>query len=205
MGHTSFFISTYQFSCTLSKGNVVGQLRMVAWLLERAVRFDGVEIDPVRRLAALLDPGLKPEQVLAVADRLKFSKRERKHLADMCAAGPEIHPDMTPKALHIACAHVGNAIAVDRALLAWADELAEEGHLPSHRTETWRTLIEEILKIELIPFPLQGRDVLALGVPHGPRVGRLLKQVEAWWQDQDFRPGRDDCLTELARVVATEN
>ncbi len=185
----------------LPEAGHVGQLRMVAWLLERAMKFDGVEIDPVRRLAALLGPELKPEQVLAVADRLKFSKRERKHLADMCAAKPEVHPDITPKALHIACANLGNAIVVDRALLTWADELAEEAHLPSNRTEAWRAFIEAALKVETTPFPLQGRDVLALGVSHGPRVGQLLKQVEAWWQDRDFRPGREECLDELRKTI----
>ena len=37
-------------------------------------------------------------------------------------------------------------------------------------------------------MPVSGTDVLALGVPAGPRVGVILKAFEAWWIGQDF-PG----------------
>ena len=43
-------------------------------------------------------------------------------------------------------------------------------------------------------FPLKGRDLLAIGVPHGPEVGERLARVEAWWIEQDFRPTRAECL-----------
>jgi poly(A) polymerase len=35
-------------------------------------------------------------------------------------------------------------------------------------------------------FPLGGADALAAGVPLGPEVGRLLREVEAWWIEHDF-------------------
>ena len=35
-------------------------------------------------------------------------------------------------------------------------------------------------------FPLGGADVMALGVPAGPRVGELLRALEAWWIAGDF-------------------
>ena len=47
-------------------------------------------------------------------------------------------------------------------------------------------------------FPLQGRDALALGVPPGPDIGRLLGAVEAWWLRQTAtRASREDCLEKL--------
>lgn len=187
----------------LPEAGHVGRLRMLAWLLERAVKFDGVEIDPVRRLAALLKPDLTSDEVTAIAERLKFSNRERKHLLAMCATGPVITPDMTAKDIHIACAEVGNDIVIDRAFLVWAQELSAEAHLPSHRTEAWRTLVEQARDTVVVPFPVQGRDVLAMGVPHGPQVGQLLKQVEAWWKDEDFHPDRDACLSKLSDLIET--
>src|SRR5438874_77183 len=48
-------------------------------------------------------------------------------------------------------------------------------------------------------FPLRGRDVTALGIAAGARVGALLKAVEAWWEAGDFEADRAACLDELRR------
>ena len=179
----------------------VGRLRMLQWLLERAVKFDGVEIDPVRRLAALLDPDLSPAEVEAVAVRLKFSNRETKHLLAMTASGPAISETMDAQELRRACADVGNDIVVDRGLLAWAAALSFNSHLPRTQTEQWRALIEAALSISIPPFPIRGQDVIDLGGEHGPEVGRVLKSVKAWWRDKDFRPDREYCLDHLREVM----
>ncbi|XKH38330.1 hypothetical protein ACIU1J_28095 [Azospirillum doebereinerae] len=49
-------------------------------------------------------------------------------------------------------------------------------------------------------LPVAGRDLLALGVPHGPGLGQRLKEIEAWWIAEDFRPGREACLDRVAKV-----
>ena len=41
-------------------------------------------------------------------------------------------------------------------------------------------------------LPLTGANVMAAGVPHGPLVGRVMEEVEEWWIDQGFSPGRSD-------------
>jgi poly(A) polymerase len=51
-------------------------------------------------------------------------------------------------------------------------------------------------------FPLQGRDLLALGVPAGRRVGELLKEIESWWIAGDFRADRKACLEEARKRAA---
>ena len=53
-------------------------------------------------------------------------------------------------------------------------------------------------------FPLQGRDLLEQGVPRGPRVGQLLKDIERWWEDLDYRPTHEDCLGELRARLSAE-
>ena len=50
-------------------------------------------------------------------------------------------------------------------------------------------------------FPLNGQDVMRLGVPKGPRVGELLGQVQAWWVAQDFAPDREACLARLRTLA----
>ena len=52
-------------------------------------------------------------------------------------------------------------------------------------------------------FPLAGRDVTALGIPPGERVGRLLAAVHDWWEEGDFTADRAACLAYL-RDLASE-
>jgi len=81
----------------------------------------------------------------------------------------------------------------DQVLLAGAvTGAAERVRALLRLAETWRA----------IKFPLRGRDVTALGIPAGPEVGRLLAEIEAWWEADDFSAGRRALLAELKRRVA---
>jgi poly(A) polymerase len=42
---------------------------------------------------------------------------------------------------------------------------------------------------------------MAAGVPHGPMVGKVLAEVEAWWADNDF-PADKLSLIERLKAVA---
>jgi tRNA nucleotidyltransferase/poly(A) polymerase len=60
------------------------------------------------------------------------------------------------------------------------------------------SILEAALKISASwkhpTFPIQGKDLVGMGVKPGPKLGDLLKLCEEWWIDQNFRPDRDDCL-----------
>ena len=51
---------------------------------------------------------------------------------------------------------------------------------------TWDTLGALAETWEIPKFPLAGRDVLALGLAPGPRIGALLAEIEAEWIAGDF-------------------
>jgi poly(A) polymerase len=51
-------------------------------------------------------------------------------------------------------------------------------------------------------FPVTGRDVTALGIPPGPRVGHLLEAVRAFWEAGDLTADRAACLAHLKALVA---
>lgn len=189
----------------LPEAGEVGRLRALAWLLGHAVKLPGIAADdPVRRLAALLKPGLDADAVAAIADRLRFSNLERKHLLGMCAAEPRLREDMTEAQLRRACHQAGGHLTADRALLAWAGELALAARLPAETTAAWLRIVETARDWHDVTFPLQGRDVQALGINHGPRIGALLDAVETWWTERDFRPTRQECLERLAHLAAQE-
>ena len=50
-------------------------------------------------------------------------------------------------------------------------------------------------------LPLTGDDLIAHGVPPGPRLGALLAEVEAWWLAQDLAPDHAACLAHARRLL----
>ena len=46
-------------------------------------------------------------------------------------------------------------------------------------------------------FPISGRDLMAQGMAEGAALGEVLRDVEAWWVSQGFKPSRDECLTRV--------
>ena len=81
----------------------------------------------------------------------------------------------------------------DRSLLAWAGD-------ESGREERWRELVA--LSDWTPPrFPLRAQDAIALGIAPGPALGELLREMERWWIEGDFRADRRTCLAELKRRV----
>lgn len=141
--------------------------------------------DWLRRFATLLG-----EDTKETAARLKLSNAEAQRLATLAAAGPALGPATSLTDLNRALYHQGQGVVTDRLLIAWAkdgDDPAWKQQLARANAWTDRT------------FPLSGADVLALGLPPGPKVGELLRAVEDWWIDAGFTPDRAAALAELAR------
>jgi poly(A) polymerase/tRNA nucleotidyltransferase (CCA-adding enzyme) len=133
--------------------------------------------DPVLRLSALLtgDRG-------AFAERLRLSNAEAARLVALDGPPPEGDDD----ALRRLLADVAPEVLIGRSYLAGQGEAVRD-------------------RIRAIPppvFALEGRDALALGLPPGPAIGRLLREVRGWWLEGGCRATPDECRAELARRVA---
>jgi poly(A) polymerase/tRNA nucleotidyltransferase (CCA-adding enzyme) len=137
-------------------------------------RLAGLPADPVLRLAAMLtgDP-------LALATRLKLSNEDRDRLVRLVATPPATGSDA---ALRRLLADHEPADLIDR---TWLDRDADARRRLSGMSRP--------------VFPLEGRDVVALGIPAGPRVGILLRDIRQWWLDRGCVDDRPACLFELAR------
>ena len=53
-------------------------------------------------------------------------------------------------------------------------------------------------------MPFAGANVVALGVPPGPRVGSVLKAFEDWWIAQDFTPDPARQIGKLKELAAAQ-
>lgn len=142
--------------------------------------------DPLLRLAALVsrDAGL--------GARLRLSRADQTRLAGLMVPS-RLDPTADARAQRLALYRLGAAGYRDIVLL-----LAAEGRLGRARLAA---LFKAVADWSPPVFPLGGADVAALGIPEGPRVGRLLASVRAWWEAGDFVAGRDQCLAKLAELA----
>jgi poly(A) polymerase len=165
-------------------------------------RFNGVvaieedqlfEVDSVLRLAALLPD----DQVgaLKFAERLRLPNAERDRIAAALAPTPAFKSWMSPREIRRALYRLGAQTFRDRAKLAWAR---------ARRTATtpqWRGMIALGEGWSAPAFPLTGDDVIAAGVPKGPLVGQVLREVEDWWIDHDFINDKLSAVEKLKAVA----
>ena len=157
--------------------------------LRRLIEIES-EADPLLRLAALIE--VDGEGAAAVSTRLRFSNAWRDRLLGLSPPWPvDRRRDTTVQRRTLY--HLGAKRYHGIALL-----LAAEGEMSPGR-------LSELLAIagNWMPpvFPLAGRDVTALGIPPGERVGRLLAAVHEWWEEGDFTADRTRCLIYLRELA----
>lgn len=167
---------------------------------DRFARFVAVEAalgeppDAIARLAALAVSN--PEDAAALGRELRLSNADGERLASASAGNPGIAPE-TPDAIAQTVLYTLGADTFARAVrLAWARSGASATD-PHWRA---RALLPDRWKIPTLPF--SGKDVLALGVQPGPKVGGILDAFERWWMSENFPADAErqrNALKELAR------
>jgi poly(A) polymerase len=146
--------------------------------------------DPLRRLAALAAGDTAAAE--AIGARLKLSRAERERLAALAAPPWPVALDGDERAQRRALYHLGAALYRDLVLLRASE---------SGAADRARQLLARAEQAPPPRFPLKGRDVTARGIAAGPAVGRILAEIEAWWEDGDFRADRAACRAELDRRI----
>ncbi|WP_240048388.1 CCA tRNA nucleotidyltransferase [Crenalkalicoccus roseus] len=151
---------------------------------------------PLPRLAALLGEGADPTRLAA---RLRLSREEAERLAGYLR-GPTLDPGAEEAALRRGLAETEGETLLVRSWLAAQAAAGGDADPPGD----WAGLAARIAAMPRPVFPLQGRDVLAEGVPPGPRVGALLGAVRRWWLEGGCTAGREACLARLRALRGGE-
>jgi poly(A) polymerase/tRNA nucleotidyltransferase (CCA-adding enzyme) len=162
-------------------GAVVSEGTDVA-ALSRMVARDA-PVDPLLRVAALLTG-----DVLTFATRLKLSLAERDRLLALRAA-PLAKPEDDAAMLRRLLADTPANVLVDRTWLSGGDG------------PEWNVLRDRLRAMPVPVFPLEGRDIVALGVRPGPRVGEMLRAVRAWWLDGGCAADEAECDAKARRLL----
>jgi poly(A) polymerase len=160
--------------------------------LDRLRRLIGIEpqTGALLRLAALIE--VDADGAAAVARRLRFSNAWRDRLRGLSPPWP-VDQRGDGKVQRQTLYRLGIERYREVALL-----MAAQGEVPPSRLAG----LLEIARAWTLPlFPVTGRDVTALGVPPGERVGRLLALVREWWEEGGFKADRAACLAHLTALL----
>jgi poly(A) polymerase len=146
-------------------------------------------VDAMTRVAAALEDR---QRAKALARRLKLSNVERDRLIAALGDEEKITSYMSLREMRRTIYRIGNEAFRDRVMLAWADAGGE-------KAQAWRALVAHAHMWTPPKLPLTGDEVMAAGVAAGPKVGAVMREVEAWWIDADFP---DDKLSIIERLKA---
>jgi len=142
---------------------------------------------PLVRLAALLPEDKTVAEKIAA--KLKLSNHEAGKLVTLSTLPALLQDQLDPLSFRRALYEHGADAGRDATLMMAADNPAID--------------LEPILALALSwqrpVFPLRGIDLLKLGAQPGPKMGEMLRGVEAWWIAKNFQPTREECLAEAKR------
>ena len=146
--------------------------------------------DPLLRLSALLPDD--PQTVAGAAKALRLSNDACARLTAALPGPPTVELAMDDRAARAAIYQLGAHVFKDRVLRAWSEAL-------DHKEKARRLL--RLADVWAPPkFPLGGAEAISAGVTPGPELGRLLREVELWWIDNDFpEVGAHETLQALSR------
>lgn len=134
--------------------------------------------DAITRLAALLLSD--PENLSTLADNFRLSNATANALRAAAAVNAAHDAHASEHAAKVDIYRSGQEAFQRAQRVAWARSRALA-------TDTaWIERSRLAASWSPPALPVTGTDILALGVPAGPRVGDILRAFEAWWLEADF-------------------
>ncbi|MBL4853915.1 MAG: CCA tRNA nucleotidyltransferase [Robiginitomaculum sp.] len=144
-----------------------------------------LEPDPYLRLMAM--SGRDELATARLCKRLKMSNKEKTRLMHWAGDQTKLTPDMPEKETEIALYTAGRQVALDRAVLRAAGA--------GDKMDAWWHVYNKAKDWQWPSFPVTGKDLIALGIPHGPQLGKAMQALEALWIRSGFSVQKPQLLT----------
>ena len=164
--------------------------------LEAVVEIEANQLftsDPVLRLSSAVE--LDGPGVEALAARLKLSKKDRDRIRAMQTDQTKIVCYLSVREVHRALYLMGVQCFRDRVMLGWATDKKGANAMQ------WRALLAIADSWVRPKLMLNGSMMKAAGVPEGPEMSRVYKEVEEWWVDAGFIEDEFSIIERLKAVV----
>jgi poly(A) polymerase len=164
--------------------------------LNRVAVCDAGAPDPVRRLAALSVQVSEDAERLGERLRLSSAEEARLRAYALALTALRTRPSLDASALRVAAAVHGREAVVDGLAV-----LAGEPR-PRLAPDAAALFERYVAGIEDAPvFPLRGADLLSLGLPPGPEIGRLLDEARRQWLAEGCPEGSEARRILLQRMA----
>ena len=152
------------------------------------------EVSPasLRRMASLLPHDEK--LATSIAQKLKLSKREAAKIQRLATLPALLNGKLDPIPFRHALYEYGADDTCDAALLL----------ATAHPSLDLEPALAAAAAWERPSFPIQGQDLLKLGMKPGPAMGELLKALEEEWIAEDFKSTRETCLATAKQRVSEQ-
>ncbi len=157
--------------------------------------------DPLLRLAAIVPPDAA--RLEALAARLKLSNAEAAYFKAWAKAAP-VNDEISTAGFERLLYRNGTEGIVVRLKLALgvARGKAEGGSFDEmSRSARLSKLLDHARLWNKPQFPLNGADVMAAGIPAGPKVGEILSTLENQWVEENFVSDRAALLARLTEIA----
>ena len=149
------------------------------------------EADALLRLGALTLGAV--EDAARLSGRLRLSKADGTrlgHASRFRGLSADVNDTGVMAGLHEA----GRSGYRDSALITWAASGAKASDAK------WNDLLTRIEELPVPVFPLQGADIMGMGLLQGPAVGEILHKIESRWIAGGFALKRTELL-EMAQAL----
>ncbi len=140
--------------------------------------------DPYLRLMAM--SGRDELTMARLCRRLKMSNKEKARLMAWAGDQTNLTPDMPEKETKIALYIAGRQVALDRAVLRAAGNVSQMA--------AWWRLYVAAKDWQKPEFPVTGKDLIGLGIAHGPALGKAMRALEALWIKSGFKVEKPQLL-----------
>ena len=121
---------------------------------------------------------------------LRLSNAEAQRIDDLVVA-PELSPRLKPPEQHAMLYHLREQAWADAVEFNWARGRA------SKADPKWQALLDLPKCWPMPKLPINGQDLLEVGIASGPHMGEMLRGLEDWWVAMDFMPTREELLERL--------
>ncbi|MBL4870763.1 MAG: CCA tRNA nucleotidyltransferase [Robiginitomaculum sp.] len=152
----------------------------------------GLYPDPYLRLMSL--SARDAFAMAGLVKRLKMSNAEKSRLLRWADDITGLTPGLSDKDLKIEIYKAGRQVALDRALLR-----ATGASDPIVRNR-WLNIYKIAQDWQWPEFPLKGKDLIAVGMGSGPKLGKALDALKALWIRSGFTANQQALLSALALI-----
>lgn len=147
------------------------------------------------RLAFLLVHGKTPasQNLETINSRWKLSRKLEKELAIIIENIDEFRTNLTTAEQKKLIRKLGAAAFIQTASTKAAFEAVNQG-----AAEKYQQMLELAKNWQAPTLPVSGSDLLSIDIPAGTNMGNILKNLENYWEENDYQPSKEELL-ELAR------